>query len=43
MCSTFFGLSIPWVQAAGGLIVCLFAWSLLNGPNAPPAVDRAHS
>jgi multiple antibiotic resistance protein len=36
----FFGLSIPSVQVAGGAIVCLFAWSLLNGPNTPPAVDH---
>jgi len=36
----FFGLSIPSVQVAGGVVVCLIAWSLLNSPNAPPAVDR---
>ncbi len=36
----FFGLSIPSVQVAGGVVVCLIAWSLLNGPNTPPAVDR---
>jgi multiple antibiotic resistance protein len=36
----FFGLSIPSVQVAGGVIVCLFAWSLLNGPNTPPAGDH---
>jgi multiple antibiotic resistance protein len=36
----FFGLSIPAVQVAGGIVVCLIAWSLLNGPNSAPAVDR---
>ena len=32
----FFGLSIPAVQVAGGLVVCAVAWSLLNSPNSPP-------
>lgn len=36
----FFGLSIPAVQVAGGIVVCLVAWSLLNSPNTQPAVDR---
>ena len=36
----FFGLSIPSVQVAGGVVVCLIAWSLLNGPNTPPPADR---
>src|SRR5208282_5646364 len=36
----FFGLSIPSVQIAGGIVVCLIAWSLLNSPNTQPAVDR---
>ena len=31
----FFGLSIPAVQVAGGLVVCAVAWSLLNRPNSP--------
>src|ERR1700688_1478993 len=26
----FFGLSIPSVQVAGGFVVCMIAWSLLN-------------
>jgi len=34
----FFGLSIPAVQVAGGLVVCAIAWSLLNSPNSPPAI-----
>jgi multiple antibiotic resistance protein len=37
----FFGLSIPSVQVAGGIVVCLMAWSLLNSPNTPQSVDRA--
>ena len=31
----FFGVSVPAVQVAGGVVVCAFAWSLLNGPTAP--------
>ena len=31
----FFGVSIPAVQVAGGLVVCALAWSLLNGPTTP--------
>jgi len=34
----FFGLSIPVVQVAGGLVVCAIAWSLLNSPNSPPTL-----
>jgi multiple antibiotic resistance protein len=30
-----FGLSIPIVQVAGGIVVCAIAWQLLNGPNSP--------
>jgi multiple antibiotic resistance protein len=37
----FFGLSIPAVQVAGGIVVCLIGWSLLNSPNTQPAVDRS--
>jgi multiple antibiotic resistance protein len=36
----FFGLSIPAVQVAGGIVVCLVAWQLLNSPNVQPAVER---
>jgi multiple antibiotic resistance protein len=32
----FFGVSIPAVQVAGGIVVCALAWSLLNGPITPP-------
>ena len=31
----FFGVSIPAVQVAGGIVVCALAWSLLNGPLNP--------
>lgn len=31
----FFGLSLPIVQLAGGLVVCSLAWSLLNQPDEP--------
>jgi multiple antibiotic resistance protein len=30
----FFGLSIPAVQVAGGIVICAIAWSLLNQPVA---------
>jgi len=33
-----FGLSIPTVQVAGGLVVCAIAWSLLSSPNSPPTL-----
>lgn len=35
----FFGLSIPIVQVAGGLVVCSIAWSLLHAPDAAPALQ----
>jgi multiple antibiotic resistance protein len=31
----FFGLSVPIIQVAGGLVVCSLAWSLLNQPDEP--------
>ena len=37
----FFGVSIPAVQVAGGAVVCMLGWSLLNSPNSPPAIERA--
>jgi multiple antibiotic resistance protein len=37
----FFGISIPAVQVAGGIVVCAFAWSLLNGPITPPVSTSA--
>lgn len=37
----FFGLSIPIVQVAGGLVVSSLGWSLLSEPEAGPALrDR---
>jgi multiple antibiotic resistance protein len=33
-----FGLSIPIVQVAGGLVVCAIAWQQLNSPNSPPTL-----
>src|ERR1700722_8965461 len=37
----FCGFSMPAVQVAGGIVVCLVGWSLLNSPNTQPAVDRS--
>ena len=37
----FFGISIPAVQVSGGVVVCAFAWSLLNGPITPPVSTSA--
>jgi multiple antibiotic resistance protein len=36
----FFGVSIPSVQVAGGIVVCMIGWSLLNSPDSTPAVER---
>ena len=36
----FFGISIPAVQVAGGIVVCAIAWSLLNRPGTPAASAR---
>jgi multiple antibiotic resistance protein len=36
----FFGLSIPAVQVAGGALVCMLGWSLLNSPTSPTALGR---
>ena len=37
----FFGVSIPAVQVAGGMVVCAIAWSLLNRPDSPATLSRA--
>jgi multiple antibiotic resistance protein len=37
----FFGLSIPAIQVAGGIVVCAIAWSLLNSPNSPSVIARS--
>jgi multiple antibiotic resistance protein len=34
----FFGVSIPAVQVAGGIMVCAIAWAMLNDPNTPAAL-----
>lgn len=39
----FFGLSIPAVQVAGGVVVCAIAWSLLNSPASAPALAGSES
>lgn len=36
-----FGLSVPIVQVAGGIVVCAAAWELLRWGNASPAVVAA--
>ncbi len=36
----FFGVSIPAVQVAGGIVVCALAWPLLTGPDVPEAAAR---
>jgi len=36
----FFALSVPAVQVAGGILICIIAWSLLNSASFAPAVDR---
>lgn len=37
----FFGLSIPIVQVAGGVVVCAMGWTLLNKPDESPEAARA--
>ena len=37
----FFGVSVPAVQLAGGIVVCALAWPLLTGPDAPEAATRS--
>lgn len=36
----FFGISLPIVRVAGGLIVAATAWKLLNDPNADSATEE---
>ncbi len=36
----FFGLSVPAVQVAGGIVICSIAWSLLNSATVPGALAR---
>jgi multiple antibiotic resistance protein len=37
----FFGLSVPAVQIAGGIVLCAMGWNLLNRPDTPDAAARA--
>jgi len=37
----FFALSVPDVQVAGGIAVCVLAWPLLTGPASSPTLARA--
>ncbi|MGE5337779.1 MAG: MarC family protein [Gemmatimonadota bacterium] len=36
----FFGLSVPAVQVAGGIVICSIAWSLLSSATMPGALAR---
>jgi len=36
----FFSLSVPAVQVAGGILICVIAWSLLNSASFAPALPR---
>ena len=36
----FFSLSVPAVQIAGGILICVIAWSLLNSASFAPARPR---
>jgi multiple antibiotic resistance protein len=38
----FFGISLPVVQVAGGLVLASMGWTLLNKPDPPPAAS-SHS
>jgi len=39
----FFGISIPAVQLAGGMVVCTLAWPLLVGPDKPEKPSDART
>jgi multiple antibiotic resistance protein len=38
---TFFGISLPVVQVAGGLVLASMGWNLLNQPDSAPRPDAA--
>lgn len=43
---TFFGVSLPVVEVAGGLVLASMGWKLLNEPDRPaqqPATEQPHS
>ena len=39
----FFGLSIPDVELAGGIVLCALGWSLLNKQDAPETLPRTEA
>jgi len=39
----FFGLAVPAVRVAGGILICSVAWSLLNSAATPDALARDDS
>ncbi len=38
---TFFGISLPVIQVAGGLVLASMGWNLLNQPNAPDTAQAS--
>ena len=38
---TFFGISLPVIQVAGGLVLASLGWRLLSQPDAPDAVETS--
>lgn len=38
----FFGISLPVVQVAGGLVLASMGWNLLNRPDSPPNPNRTN-
>jgi multiple antibiotic resistance protein len=39
----FFGISLPIVQLAGGLVIAAIAWSLLNQESNDPSPEKMHA
>ena len=39
----FFGISVPALRIAGGLVVALSGWSMLTASDEPPAATHAHA
>ena len=40
---TFFGISLPVIQVAGGLVLASMGWRLFNQPDAPEAAQASAS
>lgn len=40
---TFFGISLPVIQVAGGLVLASMGWQLLNQPDVDESVESGHS